>query len=147
MRPPNAAVGIEERIDHDGFVDTGDLATIDDDGFVWIEGRASDLINRGGNKVHPDAVEEVLRLSPAVDDACVVGAPDERLGEVPVAFLVGRPVPDDQLEVVCREHLVAYKVPVAFCWVDALPRTEVGKVQRAVLAARAAEAISSAGHP
>ena len=147
VRPPNAAVGIEERMDHDGFVDTGDLATIDDDGFVWIEGRASDLINRGGNKVHPDAVEEVLRLSPAVDDACVVGAPDERLGEVPVAFLVGRPVPDDQLEVVCREHLVAYKVPVAFCWVDALPRTEVGKVQRAVLAARAAEAISSAGHP
>ena len=100
VRPPqHRRRASTDRIDAEGFVDTGDLARIDDDGFVWIEGRAGDLINRGGNKVFPDAVEEVLRLSPAVDDAGVVGAPDERLGEVPVAFLVGRPVPDDQLEV------------------------------------------------
>ena len=76
------------RVDADGFVDTGDLARVDDDGFVWIEGRAGDLINRGGNKVFPDAVEEVLRLHPAVRDAGVVGEPDERLGEVPVAYVV-----------------------------------------------------------
>ena len=60
----------------------------------------------------------------------VVGAPDERLGEVPVAFLVGRPVPDAEPEALCREHLVAYKVPVAFHWIDELPRSEVGKVLR-----------------
>jgi acyl-CoA synthetase (AMP-forming)/AMP-acid ligase II len=101
---------------------------------VWIEGRAGDLINRGGNKVHPDAVEEVLRLSPAVDDVAVVGAPDDRLGEVPIAFLVGRPVPDGELAALCREHLVAYKVPAAFHWTDALPRSEVGKVLRSALA-------------
>ena len=76
------------RVDPDGFVDTGDLARVDDDGFVWIEGRAGDLINRGGNKVFPDAVEEVLLLHPAVRDAGVVGEPDERLGEVPVAYVV-----------------------------------------------------------
>ncbi|MCU1486242.1 MAG: AMP-dependent synthetase and ligase [Actinomycetia bacterium] len=130
VRPPNTATGIEERLDADGFIDTGDLARIDDDGFVWIEGRAGDLINRGGNKVFPEAVEEVLRLSPAVDDVAVVGAPDDRLGEVPVAWLVGRPVPDDELVILCRQHLVAYKVPAAFHWIDALPRSEVGKILR-----------------
>ena len=130
VKPPNTAAGLAERLDSDGFLDTGDLARIDDDGFVWIEGRASDLIIRGGNKVFPDAVEEVLRLSPAVDEVAVVGAPDERLGEVPVAFLVGRPVADDELVALCREHLVPYKVPAAFHWVDALPRSEVGKVLR-----------------
>jgi acyl-CoA synthetase (AMP-forming)/AMP-acid ligase II len=130
VRPPNTAIGIEERVDADGFLDTGDLARIDDDGFVWIDGRAGELINRGGNKVFPEAVEEVLRLSPAVDDVAVVGAPDDRLGEVPVAWLVGRPVPDAELDVLCRQHLVAYKVPAAFHWIDALPRSEVGKVLR-----------------
>jgi acyl-CoA synthetase (AMP-forming)/AMP-acid ligase II len=133
VRPPNTAVGIAERIDAEGFIDTGDLARIDDDGFVWIEGRAGDLINRGGNKVFPESVEEVLRLSPAVDDVAVVGIPDERLGEVPVAWLVGRPVPDDELTDLCRQHLVAYKVPAAFHWIDELPRSEIGKVLRSAL--------------
>jgi acyl-coenzyme A synthetase/AMP-(fatty) acid ligase len=139
VRPPNAAVGIDERRDADGFIDTGDLANVDDDGFVWIEGRAGDLINRGGNKVHPDAVEEVLRLHPSVVDAAVVGVPDERLGEVPVAFLVGEPVGADVLEAHCREHLVAYKVPTDFRWIDELPRTEVGKLLRRDLTARYAD--------
>lgn len=133
VRPPHTAVGIDERKDADGFIDTGDLARIDDDGFVWIQGRAGDLINRGGNKVFPESVEEVLRLSPAVTDAAVIGAPDDRLGEVPVAFLVGTPVPDDELVALCREHLVAYKVPAAFHWIDELPRNEVGKLLRAEL--------------
>jgi acyl-CoA synthetase (AMP-forming)/AMP-acid ligase II len=134
VRPPNTAVGVGDRLDAEGYLDTGDLARLDDDGFVWIEGRAGDLINRGGNKVFPDAVEEVLRLHPAVDDVAVVGLPDDRLGEVPVAFCVGRPVPDAELAALCREHLVAYKVPVEFRWIDELPRSEVGKVLRRQLA-------------
>ena len=135
VRPPNAAVGIDERRDAEGFIDTGDLARIDDDGFVWIEGRASDLINRGGNKVYPESVEEVLRLHPAVEECSVVGVPDERLGEVPVAFVVGSPVEDAELDAHCRDHLVPYKVPVAFRWIDELPRSEVGKVLRRDLVA------------
>jgi long-chain acyl-CoA synthetase len=130
VRPPNTASGLGDRIDDEGFIDTGDLARIDEDGFVWIEGRAGDVINRGGNKVFPAAVEEVLRLSDAVDDVAVVGAPDDRLGEVPVAYVVGRPVDDATLEALCRQHLVAYKVPAAFRWIDELPRSEVGKVLR-----------------
>jgi long-chain acyl-CoA synthetase len=133
VRPPNTARGIDDRKDVDGFVDTGDLAHVDDDGFVWIDGRAGEVINRGGNKVFPDAVEEVLRLSPAVDDVAVVGVEDERLGEVPVAFLVGRAVQDADLVTLCRENLVAYKVPAAFHWVAELPRNEAGKVLKRTL--------------
>ncbi len=138
VRPPNTAAGIDERFDAEGFVDTGDLAHVDADGFVWIDGRAGDVINRGGNKVFPEAVEEVLRLASGVDEVAVVGIADDRLGEVPVAYLVGRPVADDELRSLCREHLVAYKVPVAFHWIAALPRTEVGKVLRRKLTELAA---------
>jgi long-chain acyl-CoA synthetase len=134
VRPPRTAADIDEgRIDADGFVHTGDLARIDDDGFVWIEGRLGDVINRGGNKVFPEHVEEVLRLSPAVRDVAVVGVPDERLGEVPVAFVVGE-VDGSALEALCREHLVPYKIPAAFVTVESLPRSEVGKVLRRDLA-------------
>jgi acyl-coenzyme A synthetase/AMP-(fatty) acid ligase len=140
VRPPSMAAGyasggeLADRVDADGYVVTGDLARVDGDGFVWIEGRAGDLINRGGNKVFPDHVEEVLRLAPEVLDAAVVGLPDDRLGEVPVAFVVtSAPVADAALDALCREHLVPYKVPVAFHHVDALPRNEAGKLQRAAL--------------
>jgi acyl-CoA synthetase (AMP-forming)/AMP-acid ligase II len=144
VRPPRMAAGyasgdeLADRVDADGYVDTGDLARIDADGFVWIEGRASDVVNRGGNKVFPEQVEDVLRLAPGVRDAAVVGRPDERLGEVPVAFVVaddGAP-DDDALASWCRDHLVAYKVPVAFHRVDALPRNDVGKLLRRELAPR-----------
>lgn len=140
VRPPRMAAGyvggggLEDRLDADGFLRTGDLARVDDDGFVWIEGRAGEVVNRGGNKVFPAQVEEVLLLSPAVEDAAVVGVADARLGEVPVAFVVGDAEPD-ALAALCREHLVPYKIPVAFHRVDALPRSEVGKVLRRQLAA------------
>jgi acyl-coenzyme A synthetase/AMP-(fatty) acid ligase len=139
VRPPRMAAGyaggasMTDRLDADGFVRTGDYAVVDDDGFVWIEGRTSDVINRGGNKIFPDQVEEVLLLAPGVRDAAVVGLPDARLGEVPVAFVVGEAT-NEELETLCREHLVPYKVPVAFHRVDSLPRSEVGKIMRRQLA-------------
>jgi long-chain acyl-CoA synthetase len=136
VRPPNAALGVDDRRDSDGYIDTGDIATIDDEGFVWIEGRVSDLINRGGNKVFPDSVEEVLRLHPSVKDACVVGVPDDRLGEVPIAWIVGDEPGTEALRVHCREHLAPYKIPVDFIAIDELPRSEVGKVLRRELVQR-----------
>ena len=100
-----------------------------------------DLINRGGNKVFPAQVEEVLRLVPAVLDVAVVGVPDDRLGQVPVAFVVTVGGLDaDALTAVCREHLAPYKVPVAFHRLDELPRNEIGKVLRADLIERAVAA-------
>jgi acyl-CoA synthetase (AMP-forming)/AMP-acid ligase II/alkylation response protein AidB-like acyl-CoA dehydrogenase len=140
VRPPRMASryvdggALDDRLDADGYLRTGDLARVDSDGFVWIESRVSDVINRGGNKVLPAHVEDVLRSAPGVRDAVVVAAPDERLGEVPVAFFVGDADPAE-LEARCRDQLVAYKVPVAFRRVDALPRNEVGKVLRRELVA------------
>ncbi|MFZ0664257.1 MAG: long-chain fatty acid--CoA ligase [Acidimicrobiales bacterium] len=139
VRPPRMAAGyaegesLDDRIDPEGYVRTGDFARIDPDGFVWIEGRVSDLINRGGNKVFPDRVEEVILLSPGVKEAAVVGVQDPRLGEVPIAFIVGDAT-TDELESLCRKHLSAYKIPVAFERVESLPRSEVGKVLRKKLA-------------
>ncbi|HEY3832572.1 MAG TPA: long-chain fatty acid--CoA ligase [Acidimicrobiia bacterium] len=142
VRPPSMAAGyasgdeLDDRVDASGYVNTGDLARVDEEGFVWIEGRAGDLINRGGNKVFPEHVEEVLRLAPEVVDAAVIGRADERLGEVPVAFVVeAAPISDDALAALCREHLVPYKVPVAFRRVDTLPRNEAGKLRRAEISA------------
>ena len=115
----------------DGWFRTGDIGRVDDDGFVWVEGRLSDMINRGGLKIFPGEVEEVLRLEPAIADVAVVGVPDDRVGEVPVAFVVVRSkteLRDTSLEELCRRHLAPYKVPVRFERVDALPRNEVGKV-------------------
>ena len=126
-----------DRLDGDGFFRTGDIARLDEDGFLWIEGRVSDMINRGGLKVFPAEVEEVLLLSESVSDVAVVGVPDNRLGEVPHAFVVpaaGNSTPDaSSLEQLCRQHLAPYKVPVAFEALEELPRSEVGKVLRRVL--------------
>jgi long-chain acyl-CoA synthetase len=126
-----------DRIDEDGWFRTGDIGRIDDEGFVWIEGRVSDMINRGGLKVHPEEVEEVLCLFPAIVEAAVVGIPDERLGEVPVAFVVSSnsDVDADDLERHCRAHLAPYKVPTRFTRIPALPRNEVGKLVRSRLTA------------
>jgi acyl-CoA synthetase (AMP-forming)/AMP-acid ligase II len=83
-----SGVDFGERLTPDGWFRTGDVGRVDDDGFVWIDGRLSDMINRGGLKVFPEEVAEVLRLCPDVADAAVVGVPDQRLGEAPWAFVV-----------------------------------------------------------
>jgi acyl-CoA synthetase (AMP-forming)/AMP-acid ligase II len=119
----------------DGYLRTGDIGRIDTDGFLWVEGRVSDMINRGGLKVFPDEVEEVLRRHPRVRDAAVAAIPDSRLGEVPSAWVVcDDAVPDSELTsgltAWCREHLAPYKVPVAFLRVQQLPRSEIGKLLR-----------------
>ncbi|MDQ1432607.1 MAG: hypothetical protein QOF40_3209 [Actinomycetota bacterium] len=115
----------------DGWFRTGDIGRVDAEGFLWIEGRVSDMINRGGLKVFPEEVAEVIRLSPDVIECAVAGIPDDRLGEVPWAFVVvrdGGTLDADALADLCRAHLAPYKVPARFEAIDALPRNEVGKV-------------------
>ncbi|HEY8059841.1 MAG TPA: AMP-binding protein [Acidimicrobiales bacterium] len=147
VRTPSLSAGyadgadLSDRMSPDGWFRTGDVGRVDGDGFVWIEGRVSDMINRGGLKVFPAEVAEVLLLSPALADAAVVGVPDDRLGEVPWAFVVpvegGLAPEDDALTALCREHLAPYKVPVRFVTVDELPRNDIGKVVSRDLVARA----------
>jgi len=139
---------VADRLDTDGWFRTGDLARLDADGFVWIEGRVGDMINRGGLKVFPEEVEDVLRGAPGVRDVAVVGVPDDRLGEVPWAFVVpatGHRVDAAELEGWAREHLVAFKVPVHFATIDELPRNEIGKLRRLDLV-RAAEKAHETEH-
>lgn len=120
----------------DGFLRTGDIGRLDDDGFLWLEGRVSDVINRGGLKVLPQEIEEQLGALPEVAEACVAGVPDDRLGEVPVAWLRAMPgasIDTDAVLVGLRENLAGYKVPVAAIVVNQLPRNEIGKVLRRTL--------------
>ena len=128
-----------DRLTDDGWFHTGDLGWFDDDGFLWLDGRVSDMINRGGLKVFPGAVEDVLVAADGVRDAAVVGVPDERLGEVPWAFVVriGDSPTEDDLVTWCRDRLTPYRVPVRVVFVDELPRNDVGKVVKRELAALA----------
>jgi acyl-CoA synthetase (AMP-forming)/AMP-acid ligase II len=132
-RSTRPAGEVGDRVTADGWLRTGDLARIDDDGFVWIDGRVSAMVNRGGLKVFPDEVEEHLRAYRGVADAAVAGVPDDRLGEVPWAFVVLGPdatVDADELREWCRTRMAAYKVPAGVTVVDALPRNEIGKLLR-----------------
>jgi long-chain acyl-CoA synthetase len=130
---PVDAAALGDRVTEDGWLRTGDLARIDADGFVWIEGRVSSMINRGGLKVFPDEVEEHLREYPGVRDAAVAGVPDDRLGEVPWAFLVlapGATVESAALQAWCRGRMAGYKVPAGVTILSELPRNEIGKLLR-----------------
>jgi acyl-CoA synthetase (AMP-forming)/AMP-acid ligase II len=120
----------------DGFLRTGDVGRLDDDGFLWLEGRVSEVINRGGLKVLPQEIEEQLCWLPGIAEACVAGVPDDRLGQVPVAWVRRVPVVSiDTPEVLAhlRTTLAGYKVPVALEVVVELPRNEIGKVLRRAL--------------
>ncbi len=119
-----------------GWYHTGDLGRVDEDGFLYIVDRKDDMINTGAFKIYPREVEEVLYTHPAVQDCVVVGVPEERLGQVPIAFVV--PVQDaritaDDLKAFCRDRIANYKVPRRFHFVAELPRTAQGKVIRRLL--------------
>ncbi|MDT5223245.1 MAG: long-chain acyl-CoA synthetase [Mycobacterium sp.] len=144
VRTPTTAArridaAFHDRLTDDGWFHTGDLGWFDDDGFLWLDGRVSDMINRGGLKVFPGTVEDVLVAADGVREAAVVGVSDDRLGEVPWAFVVraGESVTEAALLSWCRERLTPYRVPARIVFVDQLPRNEVGKVVKLQLAALA----------
>ncbi len=123
-----------ERFDGDGWLDTGDLGRVDTDGFVFLAGRADDVINRGGEMVHPREVEEVLLSHPRVAEAVVVGKPDGTLGAVPVGYVLAHHGANagltDELQQWCALRLSRYKQPVALHVVTDFPRAATGKIRR-----------------
>jgi acyl-CoA synthetase (AMP-forming)/AMP-acid ligase II len=130
---PRDDAALAGRVTDDGWLRTGDLGRVDDEGFVWVDGRVSSMINRGGLKVFPDEVEETLRAFPGVHDVAVAGVPDERLGEVPWAFVVAddeAAIDDDALRAFAHERMAPYKVPAGVTIVATLPRNEIGKLLR-----------------
>lgn len=118
---------------------TTDLARMSEDGFLWITGRADNVIIRGGFKIQPDDVVRALESHPAVSEASVIAMPDDRLGQVPVAAFIaasGQDVPDEgALKAFLKEKLTAYQVPVSIRRFDALPRTPSMKVDQRALRA------------
>lgn len=127
----------------DGWTRTGDVAHLDEAGFIHLHGREDDMVNTGGNKVAPDEVERVLAEHPAVSEAACVGMPDPRgiAGQVLRAFLVAKanqpPTPDAELSHWVAQQLEQYKVPIRYEWVSELPRSASGKLIRARLRERA----------
>ncbi len=122
----------------DGWVYTGDLAYLDEEGYVFIVDRKKDLIKPGGFQVWPREVEEVLATHPAVAEVSVAGVPDEYLGEAVKAWVVlreGQRTTVEELRAYCKERLAGYKVPKQIEFRNALPKTMVGKVLRRMLAA------------
>ena len=131
-----------EAIDRAGWMHTGDLATMDDAGYVKIVGRSKDMIIRGGENVYPREIEEFLYTHPEVADVQVVGLPDERYGEEIAAFVIAREGAELDAEEVrefCRGRIAHYKVPRYVIAVDEFPMTVTGKIQKFKLRERAVQ--------
>jgi fatty-acyl-CoA synthase len=122
-----------EAIDSDGWMHTGDLATMDDDGYVNIVGRIKDMVIRGGENVYPREVEEFLYGHPDIADVQVIGVPDERYGEELMAWVIprsGASLDADSVRRFCQGRIAHYKVPRYVKLVDGFPMTVTGKVQK-----------------
>jgi len=122
-----------EAIDRAGWMHTGDLATLDEDGYANVVGRIKDMVIRGGENVYPREVEEFLYQHPAVGDVQVVGVPDERYGEELCAWVrlrEGQAVSGEELREWCRGRIATFKIPRYWRFVDEFPMTVTGKVQK-----------------
>lgn len=122
------------RHDDDGWLHTGDLGRFDGEGYLYLSGRRSDMIIRGGENVHPLEVEHVIASHPSVREAAVVGIPDQRLGESVAAFVVpadpARGVDREELRAYVRERLAGFKTPSTWITLAELPRNATGKIAR-----------------
>jgi HIP---CoA ligase len=130
-------------IDSDGWLHTGDVGVLRDDGLLRITDRLKDMVVVGGFNVYPAEVEQLIARHPAVSEAAVIGVPDDRLGEVCRAYVIPRPGTEiDPAEIIefCRERLANFKVPRSVAIVAELPRNAGGKVLKYVLRAEAAAA-------
>jgi fatty-acyl-CoA synthase len=127
---PEATAGA---VDRAGWMHTGDLGVMDQDGYLNIVGRIKDLLIRGGENIYPREIEEVLYTHPSVSDAQVVGVPDIRMGEEVMAWIVireGATVSEDEIRTYCRERMAGFKVPRYVKFVDSFPMTVTGKIQK-----------------
>ncbi|MEO8364919.1 MAG: class I adenylate-forming enzyme family protein [Pseudoxanthomonas sp.] len=123
----------------EGWLHTGDMGHLDEDGFLFLHGRRGDMIKTGAHRVHPNDVEEVISQIPGITEVAVIGIDDEIMGQVIKAFVVANEQPpraEDRIKAHCRQRLAPYKIPRHIAFVDALPRTASGKVRRFQLTAQ-----------
>jgi fatty-acyl-CoA synthase len=132
-----------EAIDDGGWMHTGDLGTMDDDGYVAIVGRIKDMVIRGGENIYPREIEEFLYTHPDIDDVQVIGVPDERYGEELMAWVRQRPGTEpltvERLRAHCTGRLAHYKIPRYLHLTDEFPMTISGKVRKVEMRARAVD--------
>ncbi|MET4028236.1 fatty-acyl-CoA synthase [Marinobacter sp. MBR-99] len=123
-----------EAIDDGGWMHTGDLATMDEDGYIQIVGRIKDMVIRGGENIYPKEIEEFLYTHPAIEDVQVTGIPDEKYGEELIAWVKLRPDTDpvtgEDLQAFCKGKIAHFKIPKNYKFVDAFPMTVTGKIQK-----------------
>ena len=127
---PEATAGA---IDTARWMHTGDLATMDEEGYVNIVGRIKDMIIRGGENVYPREIEEFLYTHPKISDVQVIGLPDPKYGEEIMAWVKVKPgeqLTEEEVKEFCREKIAHYKVPRYVKFVDAFPMTVTGKIQK-----------------
>jgi acyl-CoA synthetase (AMP-forming)/AMP-acid ligase II len=122
-----------------GWLHTGDLGRRTEDGFVYVVGRQSDMIIRGGENIYPREIEDVLYALPGLEEAAVIGVPDALYGEVVVACVAQDParrLTPERILAHCREHLAPFKIPTSVHLLDRLPRNATGKFDKGALRAR-----------
>lgn len=120
-------------IDEEQWMHTGDLATMDDEGYINIVGRIKDMVIRGGENIYPREIEEILYRHPMIQDVQVVGLPDKVYGEELCAWVICKPneqLDEDTVRTFCREQMAHYKVPRYIRFVDEFPMTVSGKIQK-----------------
>jgi long-chain acyl-CoA synthetase len=120
-----------EVLSKDGWYKTGDLARMDEDGYIYIVGRSKEMIITSGFNIYPREIEEVLYQHPAIREAAVIGVPDEMKGELACAFIVlqeGKKVEDVDVRSFCKERLANYKIPRIYRFINSLPKTATGKI-------------------
>jgi fatty-acyl-CoA synthase len=124
----------DEAIDAAGWMHTGDLAVMDDEGFIQIVGRIKDMVIRGGENIYPKEIEEFFYTHPSIEDVQVTGIPDEKYGEELVAWVKlakdADPVTGDDLQEFCKGKIAHFKIPRNYKFVDAFPMTVTGKIQK-----------------
>jgi fatty-acyl-CoA synthase len=136
-----------EAVDQAGWMHTGDLATMDEEGYVQIVGRLKDMVIRGGENVYPREIEEFLYTHPDVADVQVIGVPDERYGEEIMAWIKlrgGASLTEEALQEFCRGNIAHFKVPRYVWFVDEFPMTVTGKIQKFVMREQAIASLGSA---
>jgi len=127
------AAKTQEAIDADGWMHTGDLATMDAEGYVNIVGRIKDMVIRGGENIYPREIEEFLYRHPQVQDVQVVGVPDQKYGEELCAWIIAKPgtrPTEDDIRAFCKGQIAHYKVPRYIRFVTSFPMTVTGKIQK-----------------
>jgi len=120
----------------DGWLHTGDMGYMDDEGYIYLAGRGDDMIIRGGENISPEEVENVLYAHPKVEEAAVIGIPDPDWGQEPKAIVVlkkGQTATPEELIEFCRQRLSSFKRPRYVAFINELPRTSTGKVLKRVL--------------